>query len=140
MAANATIEGPQPLVVLRDRRVTATAPNVDRLVVGCAGVVILDGRGYAAQLRTHRWCPWLVAEDRRRMVGGLLRQVEAVRLTLDGLGLTDVPVRGVIDDPGTRRVPGRGRRAAARQLARLAAGPPVLDADDVRRVAWILGV
>ncbi|WP_320669276.1 hypothetical protein [Patulibacter defluvii] len=123
----------ETLIVLRDRSVTTAAPTVDRLVVGPAGIVVLDGRGYAGRLRGHRWRPWLSASERARMTGGLLCQVDAVRGTLDGLGLDDVPVRGVLlGRPWGRRV--------RRRLRRWTSGPPVLDADEVRQVALILGV
>jgi hypothetical protein len=94
--------------VLHDRRLPGRRANVDHLVVGPAGIFVIDAKSYTGKVE-RRDRGWLLARDWRLYVGGrdrtallegMSRQVEAVQ---DALASTEfsacrvVPVLCFVD-------------------------------------------
>lgn len=91
--------------VLHDRRVPRSRANIDHVVVGPSGVVVIDAKKYAAGsavevrdvgglLRTDRRL-YVGGRDRTKLVDAVRGQVEVVRAAL-GPDLAHVPVRGAL--------------------------------------------
>lgn len=92
--------------VLHDRRIPRSRANIDHITVGPGGVHVIDAKRYAGQRPKRRVAGWpfgrrtellyVGSRERTKLVGGVHRQVAVVRGVLDGAGLDDVPVRGVL--------------------------------------------
>lgn len=76
--------------VLHDRRIPGGRANIDHLVVGPAGVFVIDAKRYRGKVeRRNRgsllardWRLYVNGRDRSSLVNDMARQVEAVRLAL----------------------------------------------------------
>lgn len=91
------------VAVLHDRLVPGTRANIDHIVVGPAGVFVVDAKKYTGALevrdvgglfRTDQRL-YVNNRDRTKTVDGVLGQMEVVRTAL-GDAFPDVPVRGVL--------------------------------------------
>jgi hypothetical protein len=120
-----------PAVVLHDRRMPGGRGNIDHVAVAPRGVFVIDVKAHSGKVRIDRplfGTPKLKINGRdwTRMLGGLDRQVAAVRDALGGTGRTDVAVQGVLcfttaGLPLSRTAKMRGhllmyRKALAKQL------------------------
>jgi Nuclease-related domain len=73
--------------VLHDRRIPASRANIDHLVVSPAGVFIVDAKNYSGRVeRVDRgglfssdYRLYVGRRDQTKLIGGMARQVEAVR-------------------------------------------------------------
>lgn len=89
--------------VLHDRRVPGSKANIDHIVVGSAGVFVIDAKKYEGSIEIVDKGSWLrtdvrlyvAGRDRTKLVDGVLRQVEVVRNVL-GDEFASVPVMGVL--------------------------------------------
>lgn len=91
---------------LHDRRIPGTRANIDHIAVGPAGVHVIDAKRYAGKRPEKRIEGWLFGgrteklyvggRDCTKLVEGVHRQVAVVRAVLDGAGMEEVPVRGVL--------------------------------------------
>lgn len=89
--------------VLHDRRVPGSKANIDHIVVGPAGVFVIDAKKYEGSIEIvdkgswHRtdWRLYVAGRDRTKLVDGVLGQVEVVRKVL-GDEFASVPVTGVL--------------------------------------------
>jgi hypothetical protein len=99
------LRGIAGIEVLHDRRVPGSRANIDHLVVGSAGVFVVDAKKYkagsAVEVRNRGgllrpdWRLYVGGRDQTKLVEGVRRQVEVVRRAL-GPELADVPVRSVL--------------------------------------------
>lgn len=89
--------------VLHDRRVPGSKANIDHIVVGPAGVFVIDAKKYEGSIETvdkgswlrSDWRLYVAGRDRTKLVEGVLGQVEIVRNVL-GDEFASVPVTGVL--------------------------------------------
>ena len=97
------LAGVPGIEVLHDRRVPGSKANIDHIVVGPAGVSVIDAKKYEGSiemvdkgswLRTD-WRLYVAGRDRTKLVDGVLGQVEVVRNVLGG-EFASVPVTGVL--------------------------------------------
>jgi hypothetical protein len=126
------------VAVLNDRRIPGTRANIDHLVVGPAGVTVIDTKNYTGEVRVRRGKLWVKGRNRTKLVDGVLWQVELVREVLERHGLVDAPVtaclawsnvdalpllrslelNGVLID-GTRKVARHAARSGALTVAQV---------------------
>jgi nuclease-like protein len=85
-------------IVLHDRRLPGTRANIDHLAIGPSGVYVIDAKRYKGKIEVRK--PFfgeaklfIRGRDKTKLVEGLERQVEAVRLMLNSSEL-QVPVYG----------------------------------------------
>ncbi len=89
--------------VLHDRRVPGSKANIDHIVVGPAGVFVVDAKKYEGSIevvdkgscRRTDWRLYVAGRDRTKLVDGVLGQVDVVRSVL-GDEFASVPVTGVL--------------------------------------------
>lgn len=89
--------------VLHDKRVPGSKANIDHIVVGPAGVFVVDAKKYEGSIETvdkgswlrSDWRLYVAGRDRTTLVDGVLGQVEVVRSVL-GDEFASVPVTGVL--------------------------------------------
>jgi hypothetical protein len=78
------------LGVLHDRRIPGTKANIDHIVIGPAGVFVIDAKHYRGKVErrdkgsffTTDWRLYVAGRDQSKLVKAMPRQVEAVRLGL----------------------------------------------------------
>jgi hypothetical protein len=77
--------------VLHDRRIPGSKANIDHLVVGPAGVFVIDAKRYTGKVeRRDRgwiferdWGLYVHGRDQTKLVAGMAKQVDAVKAALD---------------------------------------------------------
>jgi len=77
--------------VLHDRRIPGSKANIDHLVVGPAGVFVIDAKRYTGKIeRRDRgwiferdWRLYVHGRDRTKVVTGMAKQVDAVKAALE---------------------------------------------------------
>ncbi len=93
------LEGIAGLRVLHDRRVPGTRGNIDHIVIGPAGIFVVDTKNYQGKIEI-RNRGWFLRPDYRLYVGrrdcsgraaGLGWQVEAVTAALSAAGIDPLP-------------------------------------------------
>jgi hypothetical protein len=97
------LTGVDGIDVLHDRLVPGSRANIDHIVVGQAGVFVVDAKKYTGAVQTRDVGGWLRTDvrlyvdnrDRTSLVDGVERQVEIVRSALADQH-ADVDVRGVL--------------------------------------------
>lgn len=91
--------------ILHDRRIPRSRANIDHLVVGPAGVFVIDAKRYKGRPSRRVEGGLFRPRVEKLMVGsrncsallaGVHRQVDLVGTALDDAGLDDVPVTGVL--------------------------------------------
>lgn len=78
------------MAVLHDRRIPGSRANIDHLVISPAGVFVIDAKNYIGRVERRVRGGWLSSEDclyvggrdKTKLVGGMRKQVEAVRAAL----------------------------------------------------------
>jgi Nuclease-related domain len=91
------------MAVLHDRRIPGSRANIDHIVIAPAGVFVIDAKNYKGQVQridrgglfSTDYHLYVGRNDQTRLVGGLAKQVVAVRASL-GPSLVSVPVIPVI--------------------------------------------
>jgi hypothetical protein len=85
------------VTALHDRRIPGTKTNIDHVVVGPAGVFVVDAKHYtgAVERRSHDRL-FVANRNRTKLVLSMGRQVEVTRSALHRGGLGDVNVSGVL--------------------------------------------
>jgi hypothetical protein len=91
------------VIVLHDRRVPGSKANIDHLVVGPAGVYVIDAKKYEGAVEQRDLGGWLRTDlrlyvngrDRTSLVAGVERQMAVVRDVLAEAGHT-VPLVGLL--------------------------------------------
>jgi hypothetical protein len=94
--------------VLHDRRIPGLRANIDHLVIGPAGVFVIDAKRYGGKverrdrgwLLSRDWRLYVDGRDRTKLVEGMQRQVEAVRAGLDSTSAPEcrvIPVLCFVD-------------------------------------------
>ncbi len=93
------LEGIAGMRVLHDRRVPGTRGNIDHIVIGPAGIFVVDTKNYQGKIEI-RNRGWFLRPDYRLYVGrrdctglaaGLGWQVEAVTAALSAAGIDPLP-------------------------------------------------
>jgi hypothetical protein len=84
--------------VLHDRAMPGSRANIDHLAVAPSGIYVIDAKRYRGKIEVRRPIfgdeKLLIAgRDKTKLVEGLKRQVEAVRMVVESLGRS-LPVRG----------------------------------------------
>ena len=151
------LAGIDGLVVLHDRRVHRTRGNIDHIIVGPAGVFVVDAKRYEGLIRI-RDRGGLFRRDERLYVGSrdcsrlatnMDWQVAAVRgvLRSAGVDLTVVPLTPVlcfIDGEWPILLPPESyqgvRLEGKRSIKKLVGGRQVLDRDQIERISRSLAV
>ncbi|HJX47932.1 MAG TPA: nuclease-related domain-containing protein [Gaiellaceae bacterium] len=90
--------------VLHDRRIPGTEANIDHLVVGPAGVFVIDAKRYTGKIeRRDRgwilgrdWRLYVNGRDQTKLVRAMPRQVEAVRSSLVPTPFADCHIFAVL--------------------------------------------
>jgi hypothetical protein len=90
--------------VLHDRRIPGTRANVDHLVIGSAGVFVIDAKHYKGLVeRRDRgwiferdWRLYVNGRDKSKLLEGMAAQVKAVRAALAATLFADVTVCPVL--------------------------------------------
>ncbi len=91
------------IAVLHDRRIPGSKANIDHIVIAPAGVFVIDAKNYTGQVQridrgglfTTDYRLYVGRRDQTRLVGGMTKQVVAVRAVL-GSALAGVPITPVI--------------------------------------------
>jgi hypothetical protein len=94
--------------VLHDRRMPGTRANIDHLVIGPAGIFVIDAKSYTGKverrdrgwLLERDWRLYVGGRDRTTLVEGMARQVETVQTSLASTqfsGCRVVPVLCFVD-------------------------------------------
>ncbi len=91
------------IAVLHDRRIPGSKANIDHIVIAPAGVFVIDAKNYKGEVqRIDRsglfatdYRLYVGRRDQTRLVGGMAKQVVAVRAVL-GSALAGVPLTQVI--------------------------------------------
>lgn len=83
-------------VVLHDLTPPGKRGNLDYVVIGPAGVTIVDAKAWSGRLQAELGEIRQGGRRRQQVVGGMRRQVHAVCAVLAAAGRDDVPVSGVI--------------------------------------------
>jgi hypothetical protein len=91
------------VMALHDRRLPGTTANIDHLAIAFTGVWVIDAKRYTGQVATKDVGGWFSSDvrlyvgrhDRRNLVAGMAKQVDAVRTAL-GADCADVPVRPML--------------------------------------------
>ena len=89
--------------VLHDRRVPRSKANIDHIVVGPAGVYVIDAKKYGGKVELvdrgsmfrSDWRLHVAGRNQTKLVDAVLKQVEVVRTALGG-SFDGVPVIGVL--------------------------------------------
>ena len=97
------LAGVPGIEALHDRRVPGSRANIDHIVVGPAGVFVVDAKKYQGSIEMvdkgswlrSDWRLYVAGRDRTKLVDGVLGQVEVVRTVL-GDEFVSVPVKGVL--------------------------------------------
>lgn len=97
------LRGVPGVEVLHDRRVPGSRANIDHIVVGSAGVFVIDAKKYTGRIEVRDFGGWfrlderlyIDGRDRTKLVDGVLGQLEVVRAAL-GNEFAEVPVHGVL--------------------------------------------
>ncbi|WP_395156660.1 nuclease-related domain-containing protein [Ilumatobacter sp.] len=97
------LEGARGIEVLHDRLVPGSRANIDHLAIGPSGVFVIDAKKYTGQVEARDVGGlfrtdvrlYVNNRDRTKIVDGVLRQVDVVRLAL-GSDFADVGVQGVL--------------------------------------------
>lgn len=149
------LERVEGIRILNDRRVPGSRGNIDHLVVGPAGVFVVDAKLYAGTVRV-RDVGGLFKRDERLFVGrrdcsrlaeNMAWQVAAVSRALGSESAPQVlpPITPVLcfvrgEWPLLRRPNSfRGvRLEGTRSIAKLVTGPPILDGTEIDRLARAL--
>jgi hypothetical protein len=94
--------------VIHDRRIRGTRANIDHIVIGPAGVFVIDAKRYKGKV-DRRDAGWILGRDWRLLIGGrdkthlvtaMEKQVEAVRNALSSARVADcrvIPVLCFVD-------------------------------------------
>lgn len=91
--------------VLHDRRIPRSRANIDHIVVGPAGVFVIDAKRYAGRpslrveggiLRPRTETLIVGRRDCTKQVDGVHKQIGHVRAALERIGLDEVPVMGML--------------------------------------------
>ncbi len=135
---------------VHDRRIPDSRANIDHIAIGPSGVFVVDAKRYSGRVEGRQVGGWLrrderlyvAGRDRTKLVGGLERQVEAVRRALQANEGEVVPVTPVLcfvgaEWPILRRTQTVGGVIVTwpRALAKLVMNPGALTADDTARLA-----
>jgi hypothetical protein len=98
-------ELPESALALHDRRIPGSRANIDHIVVAPSGVWVIDAKLYRGKVERRTlgpiWRPeaavFVGGRDRTKLIHGIPRQVEAVKVALAPDPLADdVPVRPVV--------------------------------------------
>lgn len=97
------LAGVSGIEVLHDRLVPRSRANIDHIVVGPAGVFVIDAKKYKGVIEVRNVGGlfrvdqrlYVDGRDRSKLVEGVLGQIEVVRVVL-GEEFADVPIRGVL--------------------------------------------
>lgn len=97
------LTGVPGIEVLHDRQVSGSRANIDHLVVGPAGVYVVDAKKYTGEIEVRDKGGlirsdlrlYIRGKDQTKLVDSMLWQVDVVRQAL-GDQHADVPVRGVL--------------------------------------------
>jgi len=130
---------PEGFIVLNDLRIPGTRENIDHVVVGPAGVFVVETKHYSGLVRARGG--ELVVSGRRKteFIDQVERQVAALRRTL-GVDITAYIAFVGADFPwfGRQRVRGVEALPLARLAKEIAAQPERLDESEVRRLAGLI--
>lgn len=142
------------VIVLNDRRIPRSRANIDHIVIGPAGLFVIDAKKYKGLIKVRDRGGLFRRDDRlyvgRRdcsaLVDGLARQVDAVELALDDAGVSDdiavVPVLCFVDGEWPILRPPTSfegvRLEGKRSIKKLITSTSVLDADEIEPLARIL--
>ena len=97
------------LGVLHDLTLPGGKANIDHLVIGPAGVAVVDAKAWSGRVQVQPTMLWQGRRPRRNHVEGVDEQVVRVRDALDKAGLAHVPVDGLLCMVNANRgVPPRG--------------------------------
>jgi hypothetical protein len=91
--------------VLHDRRIPRTRANIDHIAVCPTGVFVIDAKKYQGRpslrvegglIRPRTEKLIVGSRDCTKLIDGVGKQVNLVRSALEGAGLREIPVRGVL--------------------------------------------
>jgi hypothetical protein len=89
--------GDKGILTLHDRRLPGSSANIDHLVVAPSGVWVIDAKRYKGKRVERAWGVLKVGgRDGTKLVQGVHKQIEHVRLALTKASLTDVPLNGAL--------------------------------------------
>jgi hypothetical protein len=130
-------------VLLDDLAIPGSKANIDHVLVGPAGVFVIDSKHYSGRLSINRGTLWHNQYPQDRELADVRREVDAVvaAMTAAGLATAWIPVHPYLCVHGTD-VPGDPDRIlggillspAAHLAARIRAMPRVVPADEASRV------
>lgn len=127
-------------VVLHDRRIPRARENIDQIVVGPPGVFVIETKSYAGRLRVRDG--ELVVAGRRRVgvADQVARQAAAVAAIVGEVAVERVICVHRADMPffGRPRVEGVPILTGRELVRYLRGGPPVLEPDEVDRLAAVI--
>lgn len=92
------------IAVLHDRRIPGSRANIDHLLVSSAGVFVVDAKRYKGKVESRDQGGFFSSDvrlfvggrDRSTLVAGMQKQVEAVRVALDGTAAPSCPLIPVL--------------------------------------------
>jgi hypothetical protein len=139
------------VIVLHDRRVAGTRGNIDHIVIGPAGLFVVDTKCYRGRIRVWHASDvnydrlYVANKDRSALADNMRWQVEAVNLVLESVQHL-MPVTPVLCFVGASwpRVPPMPFRGVLLEspasLERLLTSRPIIDGWEIERLARVLAV
>ena len=95
-ALNAAATADTRLTVLHDLTIDGRRANIDHVVIGPAGVTIVDAKAWSGRVSVGKGTLWQGRQPRGREVDGMREQVHRICSALALAGRDDVPVRGAL--------------------------------------------
>jgi hypothetical protein len=142
------------IILVNDRRIPRSRANIDHIVIGPAGVFVVDAKKYKGLIKIRDRGGLFRRDDRlyvgRRdcsaLVDGLARQVEAVEIALGEAGVSDdiavIPVLCFVDGEWPILFPPTSfegvRLEGKRSIKKLITSTAVLDSHEIERIARVV--
>ena len=95
-ALNAAANADTRLTVLHDLTIDGRRANIDHVVIGPAGVTIVDAKAWSGRVSVGNGTLWQGRRPRGREVDGMREQVHRICAALALRGRDDVPVRSAL--------------------------------------------
>jgi hypothetical protein len=133
------------VVALHDLRISGTGLCIDHVCVGPGGVTVIDSTNLSGKVIVRDGDLLVEGHRQTKLVDGLTRQREMVRMVLAAGGVRDVPIAAALSMPNADALPILGRFElngvlidGPRGVAKLAKRPPEGDPVEVDDVADLI--
>jgi hypothetical protein len=124
-------------IVLHDRHIRGRRENIDHIVIGPPGVVIVEVKNYTGRVRVRGRDLYVGGRRKTEFVDQAQRQIDAVRAVVDNVPATAILAfpRGDFPLFGTPRLAGIEARSAKGTIRRIRRMPESISESRVRQIA-----